>query len=46
MEQKFWMKKGGVVLMDLSKVFDTLNHDLFLAKLHTYGFDRDSLKVL
>ena len=23
-----------------------MNHDLLLAKLHAYGFDRDSLKVL
>ena len=37
---------GGAVLMDLSKTFDTLNHDLFLAKLHAFGFARNSLKVL
>ena len=35
-----WMEKmidnhgySGVVLMDLSKIFDALNHDLLLAKL-------------
>ena len=37
---------GGVVLMDLSKAFDTLNHDLFIAKLSAYGFKYDALKLI
>ena len=37
---------GGAVLMDLSKAFDTLNHELLIAKLHAYGFNRDSLKLI
>ena len=37
---------GVAVLMDLSKAFDTLNHELLIAKLHTYGFNRDSLKLI
>ena len=31
---------------DSYKAFDTLNHDLLLAKLYANGFDRDSFKVL
>ena len=27
---------GNAVLIDLSKAFDTINHELLLARLHTY----------
>ena len=37
---------GEAVLMYLSKLFDTINHDLLIAMLHAYGFSIDSLKVL
>ena len=36
----------SAVLMDLSKVFHTLNHDLLIAKLHAYGLDIKTLKLL
>ena len=46
MEKKLDQKGcRGPVLMDLSNAFDTLNHDLLLAKLYANGFDKDSLKV-
>ena len=37
---------GGAVLMDLLKAFDHLNHEPHIAKLHAYGFNRDSLKLI
>ena len=32
--------------MHLSKTFDTINHDLLVAKRQAYGFSNDSLKLL
>ena len=37
---------GGTILMDLSKALDFLPHDLTIAKLHVYGLDHDSLRLI
>ena len=36
---------AGAVLMDLSKAFDTINHDLFISKPNAYGFTKNSLRL-
>ena len=44
-----WLDNSGVVstiLMDLPKASDCLPHELVLVKLHAYGVDIKSLKVL
>ena len=37
---------AGALLTDLSKVFDTMNHELIIVKLHPYDFSTDAREVL
>ena len=37
---------AGGLLMDLSKAFNTLNHELLIPKLHANGFGKQSLMLL
>ena len=35
-----------ILLMEISKAFDTTNQDLLLAKLHAYGFSKNALNLV
>ena len=39
-------KIEGTVLMDLSKAFDYIPHDLLIVKLRVYGFNKKALTFL
>ena len=48
-DSKKYLDKDGVseaLLTDLSKAFECLLHDLFIAKFSTYGFDYESLTLI
>ena len=45
-EQLDHNKIVGTVLLDLSKAFDCIPHDLLIVKLNSYGFNKNTLTLL
>ena len=37
---------AGALMTDLSKAFDCLKYDLFIAKLHAYGLDEQAVRFI
>ena len=36
----------GVILMDLSKAFETINHEFLVAKLNAYDFSKEKIRLI
>ena len=36
----------GVILMDLSKAFETINHEFLVAKLNAYDFNKEKIRLI